>query len=367
MLPRMYDAIIVGARCAGAPAAMLLARSGYRVLAIDRSTFPSDIMSTHFIQPQGAARLERWGVLQRVLDAGTPPIERVTMHLGSDVAMESPAPPGLPPAICPRRTILDAILVDAAREAGAEVREGATLQDLLIDGDRVAGIRARARDGVIFEEHARVVIGADGMHSAVARIVRAPEYDTHPAMTCGYYAYWAGVDPQGAHLCLNNRTGMLAFPTNDGLTCIALMRPIDDFDAFRRDIDATYRRHVTACLRLIGSQLPAATIEGRYIGTADTRNYFRRPYGPGWALVGDAGYHRDPVTGLGISDAFRDVEFLVEALDAALSGREPADEALAAYERRRNEAARPDYDRTLFFASLPSKEQVLAAMASQPA
>ena len=360
----MYDAIIVGARCAGSPTAMLLAQRGYRVLVIDRATFPSDIMSTHYIQVEGVERLRSWGLLQRVLDAGTPPIPKITMHL-EDLAVVPPFDSALPLPICPRRTVLDKILVDAARAAGAEIREGVTLQDLVFDGERVAGIRARSGGGAAFEERARIVVGADGIHSPVARMVDAPEYDAVPALTCGYYAYWSGIKLEGAELSLGGQSGLLAFPTNDGLACVALMRRIGDFAEFRSDIDGHFRAWAKANLPAVGDQLDTATREERYIGTAETQNYFRRPYGPGWALVGDAGYHRDPVTGLGISDAFRDVELLVEAIDEGFAGRRPLDEAMAGYERARNEAARPDYERTLFTARIPSKEEMLAAMAER--
>ena len=358
----MYDAIIVGARCAGSPLAMLLARNGHRVLVIDRSSFPSDIMSTHFIQPPGVQRLEQWGLLQQVMDAGTPPIEKLTTRL-EDLSFVPPREPGMPHPICPRRTLLDKILVDAAVAAGAEMGEGVTLQDLTRDGDRVTGIRAKSKSGGEFSEQAKIVVGADGIHSSVARMVDAPAYDEVPALTCGYYTYWSGIEIDGAELSLNAQTGLLAFPTNDDLVCIGMMRPIGDFAAFRSDVDAHYRRYAKANLPYLGEQLDSAKREERYIGTAETQNYFRRPYGPGWALVGDAGYHRDPVTGLGISDAFRDAELLAEAIDTGLSGRLPIDDAMAEYERKRNESAKTDYDRTIFTAMLPTKEQMLAAMA----
>jgi flavin-dependent dehydrogenase len=361
----MYDAIIVGARCAGSPTAMLLARKGYQTLVLDRDEFPSDIMSTHFIQPSGALALERWGLLDELDATGCPPHDHITMRLG-DLAMVPPKEPGMPDATyCPRRTVLDKILVDNARAAGADVREGVSVQELTFDGDRVTGVKARSRDGATFTEEARVVIGADGMHSFVAKAVNAPEYDTHDAMTCGYYSYWSNLDTDGAQLCMGGKTGVLAFPTHFGMTCLAIMKPIAEFHEFRSDIDGNFRRYARETLPFVGEQLDNAKREEKYVGTADTRNYFRKPYGPGWALVGDAGYHRDPVTGLGIADAFRDAELLASALDGGFSGSRPLDEALAGYETQRNAAAQPDYQRTIFLAMLPSKEEVLKAMAEQ--
>src|ERR1700674_4329287 len=188
----MYDAIIVGARCAGSPLAMLLARAGHRVLVVDRSTFPSDIMSTHFIQPEGVKRLQEWGLYDRVMATNCPAIPRITFHL-SGVPMPTPQDPALPDAICPRRTVLDNILVRAAREAGAEVREGFSVQEILIENGVVVGLRGCNSDGAVVEERAHVTIGADGRHSIVARSVDAAEYDTRPADTCGYYSYFSGV------------------------------------------------------------------------------------------------------------------------------------------------------------------------------
>ena len=179
----MYDAIIVGARCAGGPTAMLLARKGYRVLLVDKATFPSDTISTHIIWPHGAEIMDRWGLLDRLAATGCPP---VALNLIFDVgpfALKGGVTDtnGGRGGFCPRRTVLDKLLVDAAVEAGAELREGFTAEALLWDGDRVAGIKGHSRTGGAVEERARVVIGADGVHSLVAKAVRAPEYDVQAA------------------------------------------------------------------------------------------------------------------------------------------------------------------------------------------
>ncbi len=346
----MYDAIVVGARCAGSPTAMLLARKGYRVLLVDKSTFPSDIMSTHYIHLPGVARLDRWGLLEQVVASNCPPIEKVTLHLNG-VPFTPPRPPmpeGVepPPAFCPRRTVLDKILVDAAAEAGAEVREAFSLRELVWDGETVAGIRGQSQGGAEVEERARVVIGADGMHSTVARGVKAAEYNTKPTLSFGYYAYWSGVETDGAEIHFMEDGGILVFPTNDHLACIAAGGPTEQFREFRKDIEGNYAKIVERAAGM-KERMKHAKREERFIGTNDQPNFFRKPYGPGWALVGDAGYHRDFVTGLGISDAFRDAEYLTDALDDGFAGRRPLDDALAGYERRRNEIAEPLYDLTM--------------------
>jgi flavin-dependent dehydrogenase len=364
----MYDAIIVGARCAGSPTAMLLARKGYRVLLVDKATFPSDTMSTHYMHPPAVARLGRWGLLDRVRAAGTPPITTITLHLGGQ-SFSPPRPPDeLPPeAVCPRRIILDKILVDAAVEAGAELREDFSVKELLSEDGRVTGIRGRASGGDV-SEHARIVIGADGMRSLVARTVHPPEYNTKPSLTFGYYAYWSGIPDTGAHIAMLDGYGVLAFPTNAGCTCVGAGAPVGGFKEFRSDIEGNFRRF-TAGAPGVGPHMGGARRESEFQGTADQPNFFRKPYGPGWALVGDAGYHRDFITGLGITDAFRDAELLADAIDSGFSGRQPLDDALAAYEQRRNEIATPLYEFTTKLASMdgpPSPEMMMsfgAAMA----
>src|SRR5690348_4861746 len=191
----MYDAIVVGARCAGAPTAMLLARAGHRVLLVDRATFPCDIMSTHYIHQPGVARLARWNLLDALLGTNCPPIERIRLDAGPLALEGVPVPAGdTAIALCPRRMLLDKILFDAAARAGAEVRDGFMVDALSWEDGRVSGIRGRdLRGAKQLHERARIVIGADGPWSSVARAVDPPQYDTLPAMTCGYYSYFSGV------------------------------------------------------------------------------------------------------------------------------------------------------------------------------
>lgn len=367
----MYDAIIVGARCAGSPTAMLLARQGHRVLLVDRAHFPSDIMSTHYLQPDAVARLQNWGLLDAVAATGCPPITKVTMHLDG-IALQPPALPGQPSvAYCPRRTVLDKILVDAAVAAGAELREGFSVREIVFDGARVAGIRGRDESGAMVEERATIVVGADGMRSVVAAAVNAEAYDEHPTATCGYYNYFSGVPMEGAELYAGSNGGVLAFPTNDDLVCIAVGRSVDQFAEYKKDIAGNFHRYLDESDPVFGAQVRAGKAQERWIGSADHPNFFRKPYGPGWALVGDAGYHKDPVTGLGIMDAFRDADLLGAAIDAGLRDPGRMDGALAAYHEQRDAAARPMYAFTLALATgvLPPEVAALleAAKTAQPA
>lgn len=348
----MYDAIVVGARVAGSPLAMLLARKGYRVLLLDRDTFPSDIMSTHYIHLPGKARLKQWGLLDKIAEDGAPWITARTLHFDG-MAMtppDLPMPGGLnSDTICPRRYSLDKILVDAAVEAGAELREGVSVRELIWDGSTVAGVRGH-EGGKPFEARARIVVGADGIHSLVAREVKPVEYDCHPSLTYGYYTYWTGVQDTGMHIYFfSEGNGVLVFPTNDGKHCIGVGGVHAEFQNFRSDIEGNYLRALQKVPEL-AEQVNHGEHE-RYLGTADMPNYFRKPYGPGWALTGDAGYHRDFITGLGINDAFLQAELLAAALDDAWSGRKPEVAALAGFQAQRDDYVKPTYDVTVQIAA----------------
>jgi len=362
----MYDAIVVGARCAGSPTAMLLARIGYRVLLVDKAMFPSDTMSTHFIRTPGVARLKHWGVLDKIIASQCPPIATFTIDLGPFALVGTPPPvEDVATIYAPRRTVLDKILVDAAVAAGAELREGFLVEELLRDGDRVTGIRGRSPGGRSVKEQARIVIGADGMRSLVARSVQAPTYQAKPALTCVYYGYWSGVPLGGAEIYIRPHRMFITFPTNENLACIYVAWPISEFHTVRADIEGNFLKTLDLAPRL-AERIRQGKQEGRFVGTADLPNFFRKPYGSGWALVGDAGYHKDPYAAQGITDAFRDVELVVEAIDAGCSGRRPLEEALVDYERQRNTLALPLYEydtqAAAFAPRPPEMQQLLAAL-----
>ena len=357
-----YDAIVVGARCAGSPTAMLLARKGYRVLLVDRASFPSDTLSCHYIHQPGVACLERWGLLDQVARSNCPPVYEQTLDVGPFALTGAPPPCGdVAAGYCPRRTILDEILVGAAAESGAEVRQGFSVQELVTEGGRVTGIRGRIGGGPTVTERAPIVIGADGMNSFVARSVQAPKYNEQPALTCAYYTYWSGVDIDGVELYPRPGRMIIAGPTNDGQTMTIAYWPNADFHDVRSDIE----RHFLEALELapgLAERIRGGTRSERYRGTSQLPNFFRSAHGDGWALVGDAGYHKDPILALGISDAFRDVELLTEAVDAGLSCRQPLAEALAGYESTRNELAAGGYESSIQLAHLappPAEMQML--------
>jgi flavin-dependent dehydrogenase len=348
----MYDAIIVGARCAGSPLAMLLAQKGYRVLLTDKSFFPSDTISTHHIHQPGVLRLKRWGLLEEVRASNCPPVREMSFDVGAFALNGTPPPAeGVAESFAPRRRVLDDILVRAAERAGAEVREGFTVREVASDERGVNGIRGVTRGGTFVTERARIVIGADGKHSTVAKSVAAPVYNERPKLTCNYYSYWSGVPLKGTELYVRERRMFVADRTNDGLTLIVMALPIGEFHRMRSDVENQFMKELEL-IPSLAERLRAGKREEPIRGTGDMPNFFRQPYGAGWALVGDAGYNKDSITAQGITDSFKQAELLAEAIDAGFSGRKPVKDALAEYERQRNEGALPMYEMTCQLAAL---------------
>ena len=359
----MYDAIVVGARCAGSSTAMLLARRGFKVLLVDRATFPSDTISTHILWPHGAELLARWGLVDKLAATGAPRIcRRMTFDVGPFALRGS-----IPDAnegrggFCPRRTVLDDLLVKAAAECAVEIRESFTVDELLRTDHAVVGVRGHGKGRAAVEERARVIIGADGVASFVARAVQAPEYDVRPTAACCYYSYFSGIAQDDLELYVRARCAFGGAPTNDGLHLVMVNWPSGDFPDVRADVET----HVWRALEKAPDYL-ARVREGRrenkWYGTAGVPGYFRNPYGKGWALVGDAGYNRDPITAQGISDAFIDAAALAEALSTWLSGQAAFEDVMHAHEAARNDRVRPMYEFTSQLATLeppPARMQAL--------
>ncbi len=344
----MLDVIVVGARCAGSSTAMLLARRGVNVLVLDQARFPSDTLSTHQVQLPGVACLARWGLLERIMAAGTPATRNVRFAPeGFVLAGSYPGFEGVDALYSPRRTLLDAVLVDAARTAGAEVREDAIVDELIFDGDRVVGVRGRTKGGGAFEERGGLVIGADGKHSLVARQTGARTIKERPSTTAAFYTYFAGVGLSGGEMYSGAGWAVGAWPTNDDLTMVFVSVPRETFEPFRADTEGSFLATVERAGDL-GARIRAGQRAERIRGTIDVPNVVRAPFGPGWALVGDAGLVMDPVTGAGIGNAFRDAEVLTAAI--VDGGATPA--AMAAYQRARDERVLPHWEFTADLARL---------------
>jgi flavin-dependent dehydrogenase len=365
MTENRYDAIVVGARCAGSPTAMLLARRGYKVLLVDRATFPSDTISTHLIHPPGISALSRWGLLEDVLATGCPPIDTYAFDFGPFTISGAPGTEESPVSYAPRRTILDRLLVEAAADAGAEVRQAFTVEEVVMDEGRVVGIRGRGKSGATVFERAEVVIGADGRHSLVAAAVEAEQYNEKSQLLCGYYSYWSGLPMDGRfETYIRPDRGWGVWPTNDDLTLVIGGWPYSEFEANKKDIEGNYLK-LFELEPAFADRIRAATREERIVGTA-VANYFRKPYGPGWGLVGDAGYNKDFITAQGIHDAFLDAELCARAVDDALAGRRSFEIAMNEYQAERDERVAPMYEFTTQLATLepppPELQQLLAAV-----
>jgi 2-polyprenyl-6-methoxyphenol hydroxylase-like FAD-dependent oxidoreductase len=333
------DVIVVGARAAGAATALLLARAGLSVLVVDRAAPGADTLSTHALMRGAVLQLSRWGLLDELVDAGTPPIRRTTFRYSdSDVAVTIKPSPGVDALYAPRRTVLDPVLARAASAAGATVRYGVTVMGLLRDGGRVSGIVARDADGRRFTATAPLVVGADGRGSAVARAVDAP--CTHRARNAAgvLYGYWSGLTADGYEWAYRPGAAAGLIPTNDGQTCVfAAATPKRVGRGGRAELESI----VAAASPDLGARVRAAGAPTALRAFPGLPGYLRRPWGPGWALVGDAGSWKDPISAHGLTDALRDAELLALAAATALGGTASEPVALAAYEAERDRLTLP--------------------------
>ena len=358
-----YDVIVVGARCAGAPTAMLLARRGYRVLLVDAAELPSDMrLSTHLVHPSGAERLRRWGLLDEVIASGCPPVERFQLDFGPIQLEGPPVPAGdLTSAYAPRRFVLDRILLGAALRAGVEVRTSFTVTDLCEGESGVEGVSGLSNDAVVVTEGARLIVGADGRNSRIAELVGAARYEETAPLQGTYFGYWRGLPLDSMELHLRSGRGVYAFPTNNEMTLVGANWAIADFRAARFDIEQSYREVIADCAPELARRLERGARDGDLVGGA-VGAFMRKPFGPGWALVGDAGMTMDPCTAAGINNAFRDVEALVDAIDRGLSGASTINEALGEYHARRDEIGLPIYGLTRDLAAFDPPTAEMAAL-----
>jgi len=343
-LDESYDVLVVGARCAGAAVAMLMARRGLKVLAIDRSGYGTDTISTHALMRGGVLQLHRWGLLPRLREMATPSVCSTTFHYGEEAIEVAIRPAnGVGALYAPRRTVLDSVLVDAAVEAGAEVRHGHTLVALLRGGrdDRVTGGVVLDPEGRPRHIKARLVVGADGIGSYVARLVQAPVLRAARAATAVVYGHWSDLVAEGYHWHYVPGASIGVIPTNAGRHCVFASVPPSRFrNSFHGNAMAGYHGVLCEVAPSLAKELMASRLESRLWAFGGRKGFLRKAHGAGWALVGDAGYFKDPLTAHGITDALRDAELLA---DAAVADTE---EAMARYATIRDELSLPLFEAT---------------------
>jgi flavin-dependent dehydrogenase len=307
----------------------------------------------------------RWGLLDRVIATGCPAIHTYAFDFGPFTLTGSPGAARADGAYAPRRTVLDKILVDAAAGARVEVREGFAVEEVVFDAGRVAGIRGRSRGGATTTERARVVVGADGLRSLVARAGDAERYREKAPLLAAYYSYWSGL-PMGGRFEAYTRPhrAFAAWPTNGDLTLVIGGWPYSVFESNRADIEGNFLTAIDLA-PAFADRLRRARREERFAGMV-VPGYFRKPFGPGWALVGDAGYNKDFITAMGITDAFLQAEQCVNALHESFSGSRSFDAAMGEYQASRDRHAMPIYEFTSQLASQepppPHVQQLFAAV-----
>lgn len=349
-----YDVVVVGARAAGASTAMLLARRGLSVLAVDRTAYGSDTMSTHSLARAGVLQLSRWGVLDSIRAAGTPVANTVVFHYGDDtVSIDVPARGDVDGLYSPRRTVLDRILVDAAIEAGADVRHGVSMVGVTRDPHgRVAGVQLEV-DGELHSVSARHVIGADGARSRVAKQVGAELLHREPLGAASIYSYWQGLpdDVIVNHYDADRVVGVI--PTNDGAAVVWAGMSAERFARTGRGRVAEAHDAQVQSVPEMAAQLRGARRVGGYRAFPGTPGFLRQAWGDGWALVGDSAYFKDPVSAHGITDALIGAELLANAIgDAVMCGADER-ETLARYQRERDAMAASMMPPVVTVAGLP--------------
>ena len=351
--PREYDVIVVGGRAAGAATALQLARRGLEVLVVDRARRGSDTLSTHALMRTGVLQLRRWGLLDDVIASGAPPLGRTIVHYGDEAVPIDLAPTGGVDALyAPRRTVLDPILVEAAEREGVQAEFGVRVTDLLRDHEgRVTGIEAVDDSGRNFTARSRLTIGADGLQSTVARRANATIYRSGTSSSALFYSYWSGMEVEGYEWFFRPGLSGGIIPTNDERACVWVGAPTE---GFRRELFVDGKPSIERAFARLNHPAAARLETGRAQGFRAFRGrpgFFRQAWGPGWALVGDSGYFKDPLSAHGISDAFRDAELLARAIASVFAGDAREHEALAAYQRTRDELSHVMFSATDAVAS----------------
>lgn len=325
----IFDVVIVGGRCAGAATALLLARGGLRVLVAERSKPGSDTLSGHLIKPDGVARLAAWGVLTDLLATGCPPITDARITIAGD--QEPPPAAAALPTVAPRRTVLDRLLQDHARRAGAQVRYATSFRAL--DRDRSGNSVVTVDSEPV---RTRLLVGADGRRSTVARAAAACYTDLRPSRSCAWFGYWDNTQLTGLRAELGTGVFAGSFPTHAGKILAFVQLPTTGWRPRHGEHD--YRMALRRC-PTVADGLRGGRLATRLTGARDLPTFFRQAAGPGWALVGDAAHHKDPFAARGIADAFFGAQLLTDHILAGWD--QDLDEALLRYAAALTDHLRP--------------------------
>jgi 2-polyprenyl-6-methoxyphenol hydroxylase-like FAD-dependent oxidoreductase len=350
-----FDVIIVGARVAGSALAALLGEKGYRVLLLEKARFPSDTLSTHFFRAPALRVFERLGVLDEVKSAA-PPLTVLWNYIDGHVISDPVAAPEphLRFFLCERRLTLDWTLFQRVkREPNVEIRLGAHVKELIWQDGRVSGVRWTEESGMN-EASARIVVGADGFYSTLAKALD-PAFETQfPVQRCMYYTYFHGIEPLeeqsfAEHHFVGN-TLTYVFPTDAELTLVALSAPISEFPSFKKEPLKQLRAHLES-LPLLAPRLRKAEVTAEVRGAGNIPGYQRVPHGPGWALVGDSHQVMDPWSGMGIDHATTHAVLLADALERWLKDDATWDTAVNEYHTQARKWSEKAYRRTCAYAA----------------
>jgi 2-polyprenyl-6-methoxyphenol hydroxylase-like FAD-dependent oxidoreductase len=350
-----YDVLVVGGRVAGASVALLLARAGVRVALVDRAPYGADTVSTHALMRAGVLQLHRWGLLDQVVATGAPAIERTLFHYadGESVAVTIRPGAGVAALYAPRRQVLDRILVDAAAQAGVDVRHATPVTALLTNGTgRIAGARIANHTGGAGDVSARITVGADGLRSPVAREARAPVIREGSSRSAVLYRYYADLPAGGYEWAYGHRAAAGFIPTNEGHTGVFVSTTPSRLQALRRNgAEQAFATLLSYAAPRQAERVASAAPVSRIHGWTGPAGFMRRSWGPGWALVGDAGYYKDPITTHGMTDALRDAELLAGAILDTLDGRLSEADAFNGYQAARDQLSCRLFDVTEQIAS----------------
>lgn len=355
----MYDAIIIGARPAGSTTARLLANKGYKVLLVDKAKFPSDSLSTHFIWQKGVYYLKKWNLYEKIIDSNCPSLKKMVSDYKDFPLVGCPLPyQDNFEMLGPRRIVLDKILLDAALDAGVTFLDEFSIRELLFDGGQVVGVQGYDKDDKLHDIKGKIIIGADGRNTLVAQKVNAKKYKEVPGKTFTYFTYFSNMPLEAIEFYHYDNYVIYTFPTNDDRSLLGIFGKIENVQNFKKN----YSDHFFKTLKTIPNieaRLLKAKQEEKIYGCIDLPNFFRKSYGPGWALVGDAGYCKDPGLGQGITDCFRDAELLSEAIDIGFHQENNMLKSLSNYEKKRDEIVEEIYEFTLQSASITPTGKIL--------